>query len=96
LIGHEDVIAAAGRIAGKVVRTPVVYSDAISRLTGADVWLKLDTLQVTGAFKERAAANRRALHTPQEQASASWRCPPATMPRRWRGMRRCSAQGRSS
>jgi threonine dehydratase len=50
LIKHEDVKAAAGRIAGKVVRTPVVYSDAISRLVEADVWLKLDTLQVTGAF----------------------------------------------
>jgi threonine dehydratase len=58
---YQDVVAAAGRIAGKVLRTPTVYSDAISRLTGAEVWLKLDTLQVTGAFKERGAANRLAL-----------------------------------
>jgi threonine dehydratase len=69
LIGHEEVVAAAGRIAGKVVRTPVIYSDAISRLTGAQVWLKLDTLQVTGAFKERGAANRMALLTPQQRAA---------------------------
>ena len=66
MIDHEEV--AAGRIAGKVVRTPVIHSDAISRLTGADVWLKLDTLQVTGAFKERGAANRMALLTPEERA----------------------------
>ncbi|WP_157215437.1 threonine ammonia-lyase [Flavisphingomonas formosensis] len=69
MIGFEDVGAAAQRIAGKVVRTPAIHSDAISRLTGADVWLKLDTLQVTGAFKERGAANRLALLTPEEQAA---------------------------
>lgn len=69
MIGFEDVRAAADRIAGRVVRTPVIHSDAISRLTGADVWLKLDTLQVTGAFKERGAANRLALLTPRERAA---------------------------
>ena len=30
----------------------------MSRATGAEVVLKLDNLQVTGAFKERGAANR--------------------------------------
>jgi threonine dehydratase len=69
VIGPEDVKAAAARIAGKVLRTPVVRSDAISRLAGAEVWLKLDTLQVTGAFKERGAANRLALLTPAERAA---------------------------
>lgn len=69
MIGFDDVKAAAVRIAGKVVRTPVVHSDAISRIIGADVWLKLDTLQVTGAFKERGAANRLALLTPEERAA---------------------------
>ncbi len=66
---YEDVIAAARRIAGTVVRTPAIYSDAISRLTGAEVWLKLDTLQATGAFKERGAANRLALLAAHERAS---------------------------
>jgi threonine dehydratase len=41
---------------------------AISCLTGADVMLKLDNLQVTGAFKERGAANRLALLTEGERA----------------------------
>lgn len=36
----------------------MIPSHAISRLTGAEVLLKLDHLQVTGAFKERGAANR--------------------------------------
>jgi threonine dehydratase len=57
----SDVRAAAERIAGRVLRTPTIYSDAVSRATGAQVWLKLDNLQVTGAFKERGAANRLAL-----------------------------------
>jgi threonine dehydratase len=67
VLTSQDVHAAATRIAGKVIRTPVVHSDAISRITGADVWLKLDTLQVTGAFKERGAANRLALLSPEER-----------------------------
>ena len=55
--------AAAERIAGRVLRTPALPSDAVSRATGAEVVLKLDNLQVTGAFKERGAANRLALLT---------------------------------
>ena len=67
MIGLEDVRAAAARIAGSVVHTPAVPSDAVSRATGADVTLKLDNLQATGAFKERGAANRLALLSPAER-----------------------------
>lgn len=68
MIGLDDIKAAAERIQGKVLRTPVVYSDALSRHTGAHVWLKLDNLQATGAFKERGAANRLALLSPEERS----------------------------
>ncbi len=61
MIGLGDVRAAAERIAGSILRTPAVASDALSRATGAAVTLKLDNLQATGAFKERGAANRLAL-----------------------------------
>jgi threonine dehydratase len=61
-----DIEAAAGRITGRVLRTPAVRSDSLSRATGADIVLKLDNLQATGAFKERGAANRLALLTPAE------------------------------
>ena len=85
MITLADVEAAAKRVAGLVVRTPTVASHAISAATGADVVLKLDNLQVTGAFKERGAANR-------ERAAAlshcltikgSWPAPlrPPTIPR---------------
>jgi threonine dehydratase len=61
-----DIEAAADRIAGRVLRTPAVRSDGLSRATGAEIVLKLDNLQPTGAFKERGAANRLALLTPAE------------------------------
>ncbi len=67
MITLADVRAAAARIAGSVLRTPSVPSDAISRATGAVVTLKLDNLQATGAFKERGAANRLALLSPAER-----------------------------
>jgi threonine dehydratase len=51
MITLADVEQAAERIAGRVLRTPMLPCHAISRLTGADVYLKLDNLQVTGAFK---------------------------------------------
>jgi threonine dehydratase len=68
MITLADVQAAAKRLTGRVPRTPTVPSDAISTATGAEVVLKLDNLQVTGAFKERGAANRLALLTDGERA----------------------------
>ncbi len=68
MIALADVLAAAERIAGHVLRTPTVPCHAISVATGAEVVLKLDHLQVTGAFKERGAANRLALLTPEERS----------------------------
>ncbi len=69
MIQLSDVEAAAGRIAGRVVRTPAVYSHAVSAATGAEVVLKLDNLQATGAFKERGAANRLALLNENERGA---------------------------
>jgi threonine dehydratase len=64
-----DVREAAVRIAGAVLRTPLVPAPAIGRVAGCEVWLKLDNLQATGAFKERGAANRLALLTAREKAT---------------------------
>jgi threonine dehydratase len=54
----EDITAAAARIAGAVGRTPFLHSHTLSRLTGAEVWLKFENLQFTGSFKERGALNK--------------------------------------
>jgi threonine dehydratase len=67
MITLADVRAAAARIEGRVLRTPAIRCDAISRATGAEVTLKLENLQATGAFKERGAANRLALLSEAER-----------------------------
>jgi threonine dehydratase len=58
VLSLADIERAATRIAGKVRRTPLSESAALSRMTGASVYLKLENLQFTGSFKERGAANR--------------------------------------
>ena len=57
-ISVDDVRAAAGRIAGAVEHTPSVHSRTLSRLTGAQVFLKFENLQFTASFKERGALNK--------------------------------------
>jgi threonine dehydratase len=59
---------AAATIAGAVLRTPVVRSAGLSRRIGADVWLKLESLQPIGAFKLRGATNALARLTPAQAA----------------------------
>jgi threonine dehydratase len=56
-----DVQAAADRIAPYAIRTPLVESWQLNALTGARVFLKLETLQRTGSFKFRGACNRLAM-----------------------------------
>ena len=67
MIGLADVQAAAGRIAGRVIRTPSLHSEAVSQAAGAHVTLKLESLQAIGSFKERGAANKLALLTAAER-----------------------------
>ena len=54
----DDIRRARRTIAPLARRTPLLPSAALSQLTGADVRLKLETLQDTGAFKLRGAANK--------------------------------------
>ncbi|ODA72802.1 Phenylserine dehydratase [Streptomyces sp. AVP053U2] len=55
VIGMPEIEAAAGRIAGHVVRTPTVASPGLSALLGVPVTAKLELLQRTGSFKARGA-----------------------------------------
>ena len=57
MISIDDVVAARARIGRLVRNTPLMPSANLSATTGVDLWMKLETLQVTGAFKERGAAN---------------------------------------
>lgn len=67
-ISLDDVRAAAARIAGQVVRTPLRHSRVLSRLTGAEVWLKFENFQFTASFKERGALNKLACLSEPERA----------------------------
>ena len=67
-IGLEDVLAARERLRGKVYESPCERSEMLSKLTGQQVYLKLENLQMTGSFKERGALNRLSLLTKDEAA----------------------------
>ncbi|UFS63872.1 hydroxyectoine utilization dehydratase EutB [Paracoccus denitrificans] len=53
----DDIRAAAGRIRGHVVETPLVRDEVLSARLGQPVWLKCEYRQATGAFKLRGATN---------------------------------------
>ncbi|MBP7140914.1 MAG: threonine ammonia-lyase [Opitutaceae bacterium] len=53
----SSIRAAARRIEGGVILSPCPESIALSDITGARIFCKLDNLQRTGSFKERGARN---------------------------------------
>ena len=67
-IGLADVLAARERLRGSIYESPCPHSIMLSALTGQQVYLKLENLQMTGSFKERGALNRIALLTPEQAA----------------------------
>jgi threonine dehydratase len=58
MVSVSDIRAAAARLAGAIEQTPCVHSRTLSRLTGAEIFLKLENLQFTASFKERGALNK--------------------------------------
>jgi threonine dehydratase len=61
-----DILAARERIGDAVYRTPCMRSEMLSRMTGQNIFLKLENLQMTGSFKERGALSRLAMLTPEQ------------------------------
>ncbi|WP_106627003.1 threonine ammonia-lyase [Selenomonas massiliensis] len=66
--GISDLYAAAKRLEGIVRKTPLTYSEFFSDNAGNEVYLKLENLQTTGAFKLRGAYNRISMLTEEEKA----------------------------
>src|SRR6476620_576137 len=64
----DDIRAAAARVNGAVVRTPMLVSRTLSEITGAEIWLKFENLQFTAAYKERGALNKLLQLTPEERS----------------------------
>jgi threonine dehydratase len=60
--GPADIISAAERLAGRIVRSPLRRSDWLSQIAHTPVWLKLENVQMTGSFKIRGALNAAILH----------------------------------
>ena len=59
-VSIADIEAARRTIAGEVLRTPMLPAPKLSALTGAEVKVKYENLQVTNSFKERGAVNKLA------------------------------------
>lgn len=66
---HADVLAAAERLRGRVVRTPMLRHPLLGDLTGGTILVKAEPLQRTGSFKLRGATNA-ALRLTAEQRAA--------------------------
>jgi len=90
----EDVLAARERLRGAIYYSPCPHSQMLSALTGQQVYLKLENLQMTGSFKERGALNRIATLTPEQAACGVIAASAATMRRAWPTMRPSAAFGR--
>jgi threonine dehydratase len=59
-VNIADIEAARRTIAGQVLRTPMLPAPKLSALTGAEVHVKYENLQVTNSFKDRGALNKLA------------------------------------
>src|SRR5918993_6105303 len=63
----DDIRSAAQRIEGAIIHTPTLMSRTLSEIIGADIWLKFENLQFTGAYKERGALNKLLQLTDEER-----------------------------
>lgn len=64
----EHIYLAARRLKGHVRFTPFQPSQRLKNLVGADVFMKMENMQHTGAYKERGALNKLLSLTPEERA----------------------------
>ncbi|MES0828378.1 hydroxyectoine utilization dehydratase EutB [Ruegeria sp. SCP11] len=65
----QDSYQAQARIAGRIRRTALVDSPLLSKLSGGQVALKLESTQITGSFKLRGATNAVMSLTDEQRAA---------------------------
>ncbi|OOY35628.1 threonine ammonia-lyase [Solemya velum gill symbiont] len=58
MIAFADIREAQDRIRDFIYKTPCAHSETLSHLTGCNLYLKLENLQMTGSFKERGSLNK--------------------------------------
>src|ERR1044072_7664201 len=67
-VSLADIETARRTIGAQVLRTPMLPAPKLSALTGSQVWVKYENLQVTNSFKERGALNKLAALSADERA----------------------------
>jgi threonine dehydratase len=60
MVTLTDIEDAQNILEGRVLRTPMLPAPKLSQLTGAEIFVKYENLQVTNSFKERGALNKLA------------------------------------
>lgn len=68
-ISVDDIRAAAGRLKGVAVRTPLIESPILNERLGGRVFVKAENLQHAGAFKFRGAYNRLSKFSSEEKSA---------------------------
>ena len=69
-----DVRAAAARLLGVAVRTPILHAHVLDEIAGGRVFVKAEPLQRTGSFKFRGAYNRLSLIAPEARTAGVVAC----------------------
>lgn len=67
MVSFDDITAAAARLTGHAVRTPLLESPELSAAVGGRLLIKAECLQITGSFKFRGAFNRLSLLSVEER-----------------------------
>jgi len=71
LVSLEDIRTARASLPPQIVRTPLLVSEDLGEVAGAQVWLKPECLQVTGSYKARAAFTMLNNLTPEQKAKGA-------------------------
>jgi threonine dehydratase len=58
MVTSDEILRAKEVITPHIIRTPLIFSPTFSEMSGASVYLKLETLQKAGSFKVRGATYR--------------------------------------
>ena len=68
MIHLENIVEAKNAIESVVAKTPLAYAPYLSEVSGANIYLKKENLQITGAFKIRGAYNKIASLQEEQRA----------------------------
>ncbi|WP_144463689.1 threonine ammonia-lyase [Siminovitchia fortis] len=65
----QNIYQAQANLVNITRKTPIIYSEKLSSLVGAEIYLKLENIQVTGSFKVRGAFNKVSALTKDKRAN---------------------------